>query len=241
MYPSESKYATRRGAYRDKIYAVRDLSRLPACDAEELIMRLYGPDERFVQGFYRYRVDVLGHAEDVALASALQEGAAYAADMIENLGDPYMRAIGFEEDGCFRPVGIYGFRPLEAHQAGQKVIKTLHENELGNRYPGPLALTHSLSVINGERNLGILRYGFLLVALEAVELGYEHIFFFMSDHRLKRIYKRFGLEFPDELHFSDSKRLIGSYTIGPTQRRQICEAIDNYSLAFDHPSLLASA
>jgi hypothetical protein len=36
------------------------------------------------------------------------------------------------------------------------------------RYTGRMALTHSLSVINGERNLGILRYGFLLVALEAV-------------------------------------------------------------------------
>ena len=117
---------------------------------------------------------------------------------------------------------------------------TLRADGLGERYAGPLALTHSLSVVNGERNLGILRYGFLLVALEAVELGYDHIFFFMSEHRLKQIYQRFGLEFPEGLHFPDSKRLVGSYTIAARQRRQICEAIEDYGFAFDHPALLAS-
>ena len=63
----------------------------------------------------------LGQAHNVAMTSALQEATEYAAKLIENLDDPHMRAIGFEEDGTFRPVKIYGFRPLESHQAGKNL------------------------------------------------------------------------------------------------------------------------
>ena len=60
MHQSESKDANRRGVYHDKIYAAQNLSQIPRRSAESLITRLYGSDERFVQGFYRYRVDKVG-------------------------------------------------------------------------------------------------------------------------------------------------------------------------------------
>ncbi len=148
-----------------------------------------------------------------------------------------MHTVGVEAGGSFRPVGIYGFRPLEAHPQGGKLLATIRDSGLQSRYSGRLALSHSLSIFNGQRSLSMLKYGFLLIALEAVEGDFAHIFFFMSDRRLGRIYERFGLEFPEGLSFSDSKRLAGSYSLIEPQLSDVRGAVADFKMLFVYPRL----
>ena len=91
------------------------------------------------------------------------------------------------------------------------------------RYKGGLAVAHTLSMLDGHRNRVLLRYAFYLIAKEALDTHKQHIFFFASDHRLERVYKRFGLDFPPNLKLPDSQHLVGSYTLSPEHITDVYE------------------
>ena len=95
----------------------------------------------------------------LAMEEAVDEGQAYVAQLLDDLDDPFMHTVGFEDGGSFYPAGIYGFRPLEAHPQGGKLLATIEDSGLLARYPGRLGLSHSLSIFNGQRSLAMLKYG----------------------------------------------------------------------------------
>lgn len=187
-----------------------------------LCNQLFEPDERFCQGYYRYWRYILNQSKEEAWQNALTECDETLTHLLQNLQDPYMHTVGFvPQEETYVPVGIFGFRELSLHPQGQKLYATLEQKRLLNEYEGPLAIAHTYSSLKKYRNLFMLKYAFLHVGLQALERGFKHIFFFMSDFRLGTIYTRFGLEFPEHLSFQDSCHLVGCYSLTDYNVEQI--------------------
>jgi hypothetical protein len=203
-------------------YMTVPLSQLPKDEAVALIYRLFNREERFARSFYRYWAEVLNQPEEEAWKNTEEELQGYIDSLTTNLSDPYYHTIGSVENGHYEPVGLFGFRDLELHPTGAKLMQAIgHNPELATRYQGKLAIAHAMSMLDGHRHLQMLRYAFLLIGLEAMQRDIQHIFFFMSDHRLGRVYTRFGLDFPPSLRLPDTQHLVGSYSINDTTRAAI--------------------
>jgi len=216
------------------------LSSLPEDQAIDLCGQLFSPQERFAQGFYRYWREVLNQPEELAWQSTLNDLEANIELLTSNLADPHMYTVGCEEQGVYVPAGIFGFRALHEHKNGEQLLHVIQENGLRQTYPGNLAIAHSFSALNGQRNLVLMKYAFLCIVLNAIEQGFQHIFFFMSDHRLGPIYKRAAarwgerrrvfLTFPEHLAFPDSKRLVGCYSLTPEHLSDICDVAQEFGV-----------
>lgn len=217
-----------QGELQSLVYQSMPLSQLPTEDAIAFCKQLYAPEERFAQGFYRYHRDIIGLPEKEAWDATIEELNEYVDRLINNLDDPRNRTVGFDQHGYYTPVGLYGFRALSEHFTGQKLIQTLNDTGLIQHYPGNLAIAHSFSALSGYRNRAFMKYVFLLIALEALENDFQHIFFFMSDYRLGPIYKRYGLEFPPNLTFPDSKHLVGCYRLTPEHLEDIRSTLEQF-------------
>lgn len=217
---------------QELVYHTVPLMQLPQGQAFALIDKLCEPQERFYKAFYRYWADVLHQPEPEAHESTRKEVQEYV-DLLKTAHptDPYFHSVGFLGDEGYTPVGLYGFRPLEAHSHGPKFFEIFERHaELKQKYQGNLAMAHAFSVLDGHRNRLMLRYAFVLIAQEALKKDINHIFFFMSDYKLERVYKRYGLEFPENLRFSDTKHSVGSYTINAESKVAIIETAKNFGL-----------
>jgi hypothetical protein len=204
------------------------LGRLPESQAIELCQQLFSPQERFAQGFYRYWREVVHQPETLAWQSTLHELDGYIQRLTSNLADPHMYTVGYEQQAGYLPVGIFGFRPLLEHKNGEQLLQVIQATGLSQVYQGNLAMAHTFSALNGHRNLVLMKYAFFCMASNAVEQGVQHIFFFMSDHRLGPIYKRLGLAFPENLAFPDSRRLVGCYTLTPEHLRDVYDTAQQF-------------
>ncbi|MBX2860040.1 MAG: hypothetical protein KTR14_02315 [Vampirovibrio sp.] len=202
------------------------LNRLPEADAKQLIEKLYHPDERFAQGYLKYRMDVLGLPKEEAWESTQKELRENIDHWLSNLTDPQMHTVGMLDGDVYTPVGLYGFRELKEHKKGVTLLGVIREQNLASELQGKLGICHSLSILDAYRSLTSLRCMFLFVATEAIEKNYDHIFFYMSDHRLKGIYERFGLVFPENLRFPDTKHLVGYYSLTPENLETIRQEMD---------------
>jgi hypothetical protein len=189
------------------------LSQLDPSAAVSLCEALFSPEERFAKGFYHYWREVLNMSEAEAQQETLNELKTYSDRLKDDLSDPHYQTIGFNQQGKYTPVGLYGFRALKDHSVGAKLYQSIEENGLLEKYQGKLAIAHTFSALSDYRNRAMMKYAFLRIAFDALEDDFNHIFFFMSDHRLGPIYSRFGLEFPPNLTFPDSKHLVGCYSI----------------------------
>lgn len=210
------------------LYQSMPLCKLPQEKAIAFCRKLYSPEERFALSFYRYHKDIINLPEKEAWQATLDELNEYVDRLIENLNDPRYHTIGYELPEGYLPVGLYGFRALNDHEAGRKLFDSMTVNGVIDRYHGNLAIAHSFSALNGYRNRALMKYAFLMIALEALEQGFQHIFFFMSDYRLGSVYKRVGMDFPPDLTFSDSKHLVGCYSITSEHLKDIKETADQY-------------
>ncbi len=197
------------------------LPKLPKAQGFALIDSLYSPDERFAQGFYKYKVDILKHPEQLAWQNTLEELEHYKETLkAEYDTDDCVYTVGYYEAGSqeqtpdnYIPVGIYCMRPLATHERGEELVQALTDLNLSDTYAGNNAIVHSFSLLKDFRNLEMLKYIFISIGLKALRMGYQHIFFFMSDYRLKSIYKRYGLTFPADLKFRNSQHTIGCYSL----------------------------
>ncbi|MCA9806818.1 MAG: hypothetical protein KC476_02590 [Cyanobacteria bacterium HKST-UBA06] len=206
------------------------LAQLPNREAVDLCNQLFEPDERFCQGYYRYWRYILNQSKEEAWKNALEECETTLNGLIEHLDDPYMYSVGFRlDERQYVPVGIFGFRELTQHYQGKKLAQALADRNMLGHYEGKLAMAHTYSSLKKYRNLAMLKYTFLQIALNALRGGYKHIFFFMSDFRLGTIYKRFGLEFPD-LSFHDSHHLVGCYTMNDEHIQTVLKAADEFGI-----------
>lgn len=221
-----SKPESGRAEIQSLVYQTKPLSQLPREQAVAFCKQLYSPDERFAQGFFRYHKEILNRTDEEAWQATQEELKKSIQRLIDNLDDPRVRTIGFRQHEEYSPIGLYAVRPLEDHYNGKKLIQSMAETGLLEHYPGKLAIAHSFSALNGYRNRALMKYAFLLIALQALREEFQHIFFFMSDYRLGPIYKRFGLEFPPDLTFPDSKHLVGCYSITPEHLTQIQATVE---------------
>ena len=95
-----SQFASSEGT----VFAQKPLGELPERDASALIDALYSPDERFAEGFYKFRVDVLQHPEELAWHNTLEELEHYKTQLKANLADDGMMTLG-EMMGSIVPLG----------------------------------------------------------------------------------------------------------------------------------------
>ncbi len=208
------------------------LPKLPKAQGFALIDSLYSPDERFAQGFYKYKVDILKHPEQLAWQNTLEELEHYkdtlkatydTDDCVYSVG--YYKADSDPTPENYVPVGIYCMRPLSTHERGEELLQALADLNLSETYAGNQAIVHSFSLLKDFRNLEMLKYIFISIGLKALKAGYPHIFFFMSDYRLKSIYKRYGLTFPADLKFRNSQHTIGCYSLSEDNLTNIVAAL----------------
>jgi hypothetical protein len=205
-------------------YMTLPLCELPEAEAVELIHNLFSEEERFFKGFFLYWHEVLNQPYEEALESTRKEVQGYIDTLTTNLSDPRYFTLGHVEEGIYKPVGLFGFRLLEEHPIGPELLKTIeHEPDLKSQYQGRLAVAHAMSMLDGHRHRKMLAYSFALIGLKAIEMEMQHIFFFASDHRLKRIYSRFGLEFPANLKLPNTKHMVGSYSLTPQNIEAVYE------------------
>ena len=206
--------ATHDAALQGLIYRTVPLCKLPEAQAIDLIDKLFSMEERFAKGFYPYWAEIMKQPPEQAWESTREELELYANKIKNNLSDPRYHSIGFMHEEAYMPVGIYGFRGIEEHDIGPKLMKVIEDNpEFKARYTGNLAIAHTLGMLDGHRNRALLRYAFYLMAKEAQNNNKQHIFFFASDYRLEKVYRRFGLDFPAGLKLPDSQHLVGSFTV----------------------------
>ena len=200
----------------------RRLNQVPEETGFELIHRLYSPDERFAEGFYRYKVDILKHPEKLAWDNTLEELSRYIDELKMNYHqDDCVHTVGMMQGEEYLPVGIFCMRPLHEHTRGNEILSAMAELGALERYPGSKAMVHTFSLLKDYRNLTMLKYIFVSIALDAIQQKVDHIFFFMSDYRLKNIYRRYGLEFPLDLKFRDSQHVVGCFPINEVNIERI--------------------
>jgi hypothetical protein len=209
------------------VFAQKPLSELPKVDAVQLIDALYSPDERFAEGFYKFRVDVLKHPEDLAWHNTLEELEHYKAQLKTNVADDGMMTLGeITPEGRYHPVGMVGFRPLAEHPRGQELLTVIDTLKPEQRYAGNKGMVHSFSLLKDFRSLEMLKYVFLSIGLRALQAHMAHVFFFFSDYRLKTVYQRYGLDFPEDLRFPSSQHVIGCYSLTEANRNRMATAIE---------------
>lgn len=240
-YVSYDGHGTGCGEVQSLFYQCIPLGRLNPDEAISLCRALFSPEERFAKGFYHYWREVLHLPEAQAWQATLDELNEYFETITANLCDPHFYAIGFNQQGKFTPVGIFAFRSLEDHPVGPKLRYSIEKNGLAQKYQGNLAIAHTFSSLSDYRNRAMMKYAFLRMAFKALEHNFQHIFFFMSDHRLGPIYSRFGLEFPPNLTLPDSKHLVGSYSITPRHLEDIRKVAEQFGETMPgvNPNLLS--
>ncbi len=200
------------------------LKRLPELSAERsdtLIDALYAPEERFAQGFFKFRKDVLKQSEEEARQATQDECRHYIHHFKESRDDPNIFVLCTRHNGEEQPVGMFCLRPLDSHPRGADVLDALQRLDLTERYAGDKGIVHSFSLLKGYRDLQMLKFVFVSIAVESLKRDHAHLFFFMSDHRLKSIYQRYGLEFPLDLMFRDSRHSVGCYSLSPDNLEKI--------------------
>lgn len=197
----------------------RPLASLPTADAERFIRSLFAPDQRFARAFHHYWKVVLGQNDATAKLNTHIELAQTADKLVANLADPNMFTVGYEDGGTYTPIGIFGYRALGAHPFGVKIADVVASGPLAARLGSEFGIAHCVGILDAHAGLEILKTMFLSIARKAQAAGHEQLFFFTSDHRLEGLYRRFGMEFPQELALRDSKHLVGMFDLARCENR----------------------
>lgn len=214
----------------------KPLAELDTESAHRIIDELYSPEERFAQGFFKYRVDVLKNPEQLAWQNTLEELEHYKKSLKANITDPCVYTVGTEVntpkgERTYTPVGIYCMRNLAEHERGAELEDALNTLGLADDFAGHKMIVHSFSLLKDFRNLSMLKFIFIAIGLKAIKQQAEHIFFFMSDYRLKSIYTRYGLVFPADLKFRNSEHVIGCYSLTEANMLTLLQEIDRIAAA----------
>jgi len=208
------------------VFAQKPLAQLPPTDAVKLIDELYSPEERFAEGFYKFKVDVLKHPEALAWHNTLEELEQYKTQIKANLADEGITTLGeIGPNGEYQPVGMIGFRPLADHARGQELQQLIETTMPEYRYQGNRGMVHSFSLLKKFRSLEMLKYVFLTIGLRALQANMAHVFFFFSDYRLKSVYQRYGLDFPEDLRFPNSQHVVGCYSLTAANQARMAQAL----------------
>jgi hypothetical protein len=196
------------------MYLERPLASLPCRTAERFVRSLFAPDQRFARAFHHYWRVVLGQNEATAKLNTLIELDQSARAVLERLDDPHMFTIA-AATAPDEPVGIFGYRELGAHQVGAKVAGIVAATPaLAARCRGVgSGIAHCVAILDAEAGLDALKVIFSSIATKAGAAGHGQLYFFTSDHRLERLYRRFGMEFPAELVLPGSRHLVGMFDV----------------------------
>ena len=187
-------------------YAYKPLAHLGEDRGARLVNHLYAEGARFSRAFYYYWRTVLELDEAEARRRTAEELRSSANTILSHLDDSAMFAVGLVDGGGFQPIGLFGLRPLLAHAEGAAL-----EQAIADRYPRPYGICHALGLLDEFASLDALRATLLIVAEKSLAGGYGCLFFYTSDHRLRAIYRRFGMEFPPALAMPRSLHLVGMY------------------------------
>jgi len=193
----------------------RPLAGLPTLEAERFIRSLFAPDQRFARAFHHYWKVVLKQNDATARLNMLIELAQAADKLVANLADPHMFTVGHHD----QPIGIFGYRELTAHPVGCRIADVIASGPLAARCGSRLGIAHCVGIIDAHASLDVLKTIFASIARRAQAAGHDQVLFFTSDHRLESLYRRFGMEFPQELALHESKHLVGMFDLTRCENR----------------------
>ena len=185
----------------------RPLAQLPAADAERLVRELFAPDQRFARAFFHYWHTVLGHNAPTARLETLIELAHAREHVLAHTDDPHYHTVGFV-GVRYEPIGMFGYRPLAAHPMGAKLASAA-----APLCDGPFGIAHCLATLDTYASTSVLRTMLASIALKAEARGDRRVLFYTSDHRLERLYRRFGMDFPPALRLPESRHLVGMFDL----------------------------
>jgi len=224
------------------MFIERPLATLPADHAERFVRAMFAPDQRFARAYHYWFRAVQGHNEPTAkLATRIELHKACDA-LLANLGDPNVHTVGFQkvavswEDAggaaSYQPIGVFGYRALTALPFGAKIAERIAATSLRTRCATASGIAHCVGILDAHGNLDVLKTILLSLAHKAQTAGHDQLFFFTPDHRLRGLYERFGMEFPEEIQLPTSKHLVGMFDLAANRAR--VEAIES-QLAESNP------
>lgn len=193
----------------------RTLASLPTAQAESFIHALFQPDQRFGRAFHHYWRTVLKQNEPTATLNTRIELAQAADKLLANLSDPHYHVVCKDD----QPVGIFGYRELTAHPVGREIARVVERLPRAEASPGPYGFAHCVGILDAHASIDILKQMFGSIARKAIAAGHGQLFFFTSDHRLEKLYRRFGMEFSRELALDSSKHLVGMFDLERCENR----------------------
>jgi hypothetical protein len=203
----------------------RSLASLPARQAEQFVHALFAPDQRFARAFHHYWKVVLAQDDITARVNTQRELAEAAGKLIANLGDPNIHTVGTTGID-YQPIGIFGYRDLEAHPFGRKIADVVAAGPLASRCRGASGIAHCVGILDAHASIEILKTMFASIARKAQARDHAQLFFFTSDHRLEGLYRKFGMEFPPELALPDSQHLVGMFDLSVEANRARVDRIE---------------
>lgn len=217
------------------MFIERPLATLPTDHAERFVRALFAPDGRFARAYHDWFRTVQGHNEPTAKLSTRIELHKASDALLGNLGDPALHTVGVQQVAAnwqdaggaasYRPIGLFGYRALTALPFGAKIAARIATTSLRTRCGGPSGIAHCVGILDEHGSLDVLKTVFLSIAHKAQAAGHDQLFFFTPDHRLRGLYTRFGIEFPEELQLPSSKHLVGMFDLAGNRAR--VEAIES--------------
>lgn len=205
-------------------YLERPLSVLPRADARTFVTRLYAPDQRFARGFYFYWRTVMGASDAEARRNVERELSLYGGLVLENLSDPCQHTIGLGDESGYQPIGLFAFRPLLEYEPGRLLHEHLRSTGQLARYPGPLAIGHSVAILNEHACRSALETILLSIARKALEQDVAWVFFWASDVRLATLYRHYNIHSSAELMLPGSSHVVGVYeTAAPANLERMAQ------------------
>ncbi len=211
------------------MFIERPLSTLPTDRAEPFVRAMFGTDGRFARAYRYWFQTVQGHNEATAKLETRVELHTACERVLENLADPNLHTVGFQKvaanwqdagsAAAYQPIGLFGYRALGELPFGVEIAEQIARTSLRSRCTGPLGIAHCVGMLDDHKNLDVLKTIFLSIAHKAQAAGHDQLFFFTPDHRLRGLYERFGMEFPEDLQLPNRKHLVGMFDLAANSHR----------------------
>lgn len=211
------------------MFIERPLATLPTDHAERFVRAMFAPGQRFARAYQYWFSTVQGHNEPTAKLETRVELRTASERLLENLADPEIHTVGFQKvaanwqdagsAAAYQPIGLFGYRVLTDHSFGVEIAERIATTSLRERCTGPVGIAHCVGILDEHGSLDVLKTIFLSLAHKAQAAGHDQLFFFTPDHRLRGLYVKFGMEFPDELQLPTRKHLVGMFDLAANRAR----------------------
>lgn len=135
--------------------------------------------------------------------------------LLANRRDPNLHTLGFQEvaanwedaggPNAFRPIGVFGYCAIADLPIGAA---------LADAARGPAGLAYCIGAADVS-GVDVLKTIFIALAHRAQAAGHQRLFVVTHDPRVRAVFGRFGMQFPDELQAG--ARIVGRFDLAASR------------------------